>query len=99
MLPDPNRHLINTDGSFNRSAIMREAHAWTRRLRHMPQATFASQLRETWRLARKAQRRFYAENIPNPTDMPTHVWPAFASLSPTATLRAAHKQALEVSHV
>lgn len=99
MLPDLNRHLINDDGSFDRRAIMREAHAWTRRLRHMPQATFASQLRNTWRLARKAQRRFYVESIPAPVGMPGHIWPAFASLEPTATLRAAHRLAQEVSNV
>lgn len=91
--------LITDTGAFDRSAIMRAAHEWHRRLRHIPQATFASQLRETWRLARKAQRRFYVASIPNPTDMPAHVWPAFASLAPTAVLRRAHKQALEVSNV
>lgn len=89
-------HLINDDGSFNRSAIMRTAHEWTRRLRHMPNATFASQLRNQWRLARKAQRTFYAERVPTPAGMRRDIFQCFLRLETTASLKAA---ALGARHV
>lgn len=47
---------ITAEGRYDLAAIMRAAHALYRRVKHLPNATLAGQMRAIWRDARREMR-------------------------------------------
>jgi hypothetical protein len=75
--------FITATGRYDLAAIMRAAHALYRRVRHLPNATLAGQMRAIWSDARREMRAAIINRIAGKNRMLA----CCLSLAPTPALR------------